>query len=629
MNRILKLWLGMALLAFGLAGGWRAPDASAQIARSPAATRAHHTDPSLYYFAFNCYRALNKSGAISVSTATKAGVLLTCQAPDYDALDPIFAFPNFYVLETGAAVTEQPVATGFTIEAVGVKVQSASASFACTLTGGGVIDPASTAGGVLARCPGVIPAGAQFDLRIALGFTANQTMPGGPKARNGTLEGMKCSTTSFASWAVGTAPIGSSGVTGAASCTFAAGFFYAPQFGFARGGDGRASALIRGDSICYSKGQDYSQFPNGAGGVVAIGLDSATNGLRLAGGNTCIASSRPQYGYSGDASYNSTVEQLVHGLIDQVTTINANVQPYSHVVYQHGTNSVGQAAYPDVASFETMIAGDIARVRAWHNVPVIVSTMLPTVTSIDRFSTSASVATCTGSLNTSKVLTVTACSSGTLAVGQHIQMGTYSGQILINSLGTGTGGAGTYNTSSGATIASTTLTAWNQQVSVPNRDYTDRSANIRWPYNDDLIKTRLNGQIAFAAPVHLGLSADPINSRDRVVVHPWASVTAAADAGSGTTLIVVGACPPLGSSVNIGGQAQVIVTATYDGTNCTLTGTNTTGISGTWGTRTAGTAVNAQYFGDGQSAVAGLHPTVEGYQRIAPWWQSTKEWLRR
>jgi hypothetical protein len=626
MIRLLKFWLAALLLALG--AGLATP-AAAQLARGVPQTRARHTDPSLYYFAFNCYRALNKSGAVSVSTATKAGILLTCQAPDYDALDPILALPNFYVLETGAAVTEQPVTTGFTIEAVGVKVQSASASFACTLSNGGVIDPASTAGGVIARCPGVIPAGAQFDLRIAWSFTANQVMPGGPKARNGTLEGQRCSTNSFASWATGTAPIGSSGVTGAAGCTFAVGFYYAPQFGFARGGDGRASALVRGDSICYSKGQDYSQFPNGAGGVVAIGLDSATNGLRMSGGNTCIASSRPQYGYSGDASYTPNVEQLVHGLIDQVTAINAGAPPYSHVEYQHGTNSIGQAAYSDTTSFETMIVGDIVRVRAWHNVPVIVATMLPTITSIDRFSTSASVATCTGSLNTSKVLTVTSCASGTLAVGQQIQMGSYSGLLTISSLGTGTGGAGTYNLSNGSTIASTTLTAWNQIASSPNRDYTDRTANVRWTYNDDLIRTRLNGQVDFAVPIYLGLSADPIANRDRVVVHPWASVTAAADAGSGTTLIVVGACPPLGSAVNIGGQAQVIMTATYDGTNCTLTGANTTGISGTWGTRTAGTAVNAQYFGDGQSTVSGLHPTVEGYQRIAPWWQSAKEWLRR
>ncbi len=619
LRRFFIAWLALLALALPMA------DAHAQLVRGARETRAKFSDPSIYVPISNCWRLPNKYGAPSSSTVTNAAVLLTCQNLEFDAIDPIILIPNFYVVETGVAQTEVAFTTSFTVEAAGIKVQTAATTMTCTPTNGGLVDPAATNGGILAQCKGVIPASALYDVRIALAFTANQSMPGGPSARTGLAEGMRCGNTSFASWAAGTATVAASGGT---SCTFSS-QLYAPFAVVARGSDGRSAGYWRGNSICYAKGMDYSQFPNGAGGIVAIGLDTTATGQRMAGFNTCIAASKPQYGYSGDASYLASVEDRVHGLIDQITALNAGIQPFDAIIYEHGTNSVG-GSYTDLPTFKAMILGDIARERAWHNVPVIAATMLPTGTSIDQFRTYLPAASCTGSLNTSKVLTITSCASGALAVGQQVQMGTYSGSITISSLGTGTGGAGTYNTSVGSTIGSTTVTAYNQVIGSPNRDFTDTGTNIRWTYNDDLVKTRLGGGVDFAVPTYLGLSADPTpGNRDRIKVHPWSSVTAAADAGSGATLIVVGTCPPLGSAVNLGGQARTILTATYDGTNCTLTGTNTTGISGTWGTRTAGTAVNAQYFADGQSTVAGLHPALDGYQLVAPYWAGFKAWRQR
>lgn len=66
----------------------------------------------------------------------------------------------------------------------------------------------------------------------------------------------------------------------------------------------------------------------------------------------------------------------------------------------------------------------------------------------------------TGSI-TGTVLTITAVTSGTLAVGQSIvsSVATYFGGTYIVSLGTGTGGIGTYNVSISQTIASGTITA--------------------------------------------------------------------------------------------------------------------------------------------------------------------------
>lgn len=58
------------------------------------------------------------------------------------------------------------------------------------------------------------------------------------------------------------------------------------------------------------------------------------------------------------------------------------------------------------------------------------------------------------------VLTVTAVSSGTLSVGQTVYSGT-TVRGIITSLGTGTGGTGTYNLSASSTVASTTITTFN------------------------------------------------------------------------------------------------------------------------------------------------------------------------
>jgi hypothetical protein len=64
----------------------------------------------------------------------------------------------------------------------------------------------------------------------------------------------------------------------------------------------------------------------------------------------------------------------------------------------------------------------------------------------------------TGSIATT-VLTVTAVTSGTLAVGQPISGAGVTAGTFISSLGTGTGGIGTYNVSVSQTVASTAVTA--------------------------------------------------------------------------------------------------------------------------------------------------------------------------
>lgn len=90
------------------------------------------------------------------------------------------------------------------------------------------------------------------------------------------------------------------------------------------------------------------------------------------------------------------------------------------------------------------------------------------------YAPSASV---TGSIATT-VLTVTAVGSGTLVPGQVISgtgvtVGTY-----ITSLGTGTGGTGTYNVSASQTASSTTITATLNEVT--GTGYTAGGATFTW-----------------------------------------------------------------------------------------------------------------------------------------------------
>lgn len=98
--------------------------------------------------------------------------------------------------------------------------------------------------------------------------------------------------------------------------------------------------------------------------------------------------------------------------------------------------------------------------RAWTVGTSIVSAPL---NGRDGVYTRAAVFTASQSGNT---ITVTAVSSGTIAVGQYLQYGS-TGQITA--LGTGTGGTGTYTVSSSATVASTTFVS---STKIANGVYT-------------------------------------------------------------------------------------------------------------------------------------------------------------
>jgi hypothetical protein len=86
--------------------------------------------------------------------------------------------------------------------------------------------------------------------------------------------------------------------------------------------------------------------------------------------------------------------------------------------------------------------------------------------------------TCTGSIATT-VLTVTSCSSGSLAIFDNITGAGVTANTFITSLGTGTGGAGTYNLNNSQTVASETLTATPSKLRITEwKDQTGGNNNI-------------------------------------------------------------------------------------------------------------------------------------------------------
>lgn len=96
------------------------------------------------------------------------------------------------------------------------------------------------------------------------------------------------------------------------------------------------------------------------------------------------------------------------------------------------------------------------------------------------------------------VLTVSAIASGILAVGQTVSGGGIPAGVTIASLGTGTGGAGTYNLSSSVgTIASEAMTAATV-VQVPDTSYATPQPTYAVSYTVP-VQTPINIQVTLAA----------------------------------------------------------------------------------------------------------------------------------
>ncbi|NBW09745.1 MAG: hypothetical protein EBR82_17150 [Caulobacteraceae bacterium] len=304
-------------------------------------------------------------------TASVSGNIMTVSAVSAGTITP-----NHLV--TGTGITDDD--SGYAIKGTAIQAYGTSGT-----TGTG-----STGTYALATAQGTL---------TSRTLTSGQMLLGGPALRTGTGEGNNATgggtagRGGTASFATQLATRASLVVGGSGNCTIN-GFLMAPTCGYFFGADGRPIFFAFGNSIGFGKGMDSSIAPDGIMGILeAMCADTSNGGFRIPIINTCVASSQPQYAYSGDANYNPDISKLKRALIDQVTALNIALgatkpQPFTHAISEHGTNSNG-TPYNLTATFIPMMQGLWAWQKAWHNTPLIQTTMLQKGTSSDMFQTTS------------------------------------------------------------------------------------------------------------------------------------------------------------------------------------------------------------------------------------------------
>jgi hypothetical protein len=148
-------------------------------------------------------------------------------------------------------------------------------------------------------------------------------------------------------------------------------------------------------------------------------------------------------------------ESLVVGQVVSGTSITAGTR-----IISFGTGAGGVGTYNLSASSTVSTPTEIRVTGGVGGVGTYNVSASQTVSSGSLYFSGPTAAVVTGSISSS-VLTVTAVTSGSLTVGSIITGTGVTVGTSISSLGTGTGGTGTYNLSASMTVASTTITASN------------------------------------------------------------------------------------------------------------------------------------------------------------------------
>jgi len=151
-----------------------------------------------------------------------------------------------------------------------------------------------------------------------------------------------------------------------------------------------------------------------------------------------------------------TVSSVTNGVIKPGTAIYGVGIANETIVTANGTGSGGTGTYTVNISqtvTSTTITGNLSAA-------IITASIGATVTGIIGSVVTGTIngAVFTGSI-TGSTLTVSAVTSGTIAIGQTITGTGVSANTTITALGTGTGGTGTYTVTPSQTVASTTITS--------------------------------------------------------------------------------------------------------------------------------------------------------------------------
>lgn len=346
-----------------------------------------YSRPDDFSFAAIGMRWGNVAAAID-STCTRAGGTVTFKSPPWEvpaAADSyLLAFPAMTVVEGDANVNEAPLPNDVTIETVTISYRDAGnttrRTTATFLSNGGVLRATGSEGGVIALFTPAypIPANSDIQVRYALAFAAGAILPGNYLriTANGDSQ-LKSTGNSFVSAVQNGASLSS--VSGS-STGLISGRIFGPCFAAAKGADGRPVWLIDGDSIAYGAGTIDSASPYHVAGIVEVGAARATNGYVVPVCNMSIKGS----GISGSQT-NPNIRSLMRALVDQVCALQSGRAPWSHYVVQQGTNSL----VSDFPTFEQMEKDRAAWQQAWHDLPIIATTLTPKAKSTDGFRTLA------------------------------------------------------------------------------------------------------------------------------------------------------------------------------------------------------------------------------------------------
>ena len=303
--------------------------------------------------------------------------------PDYETTETRFSAAAFWSPTSGG---ETLIADGESITIQGVWIETSSGVWAACegASEGGVAtltDSASTA----LLPPVVATLAANTSYRARWAFTVsdvdvliprNQLQPD-DSAPGGQGRVQGATTSLFAT------------ATTASALTNSGGIYFTPPFAVAKGGDGRDSRLVVGDSIGYGVSDSQADSiwsDRNAVGFIERALDSGVRSMRMPYHIMCIPGQRPVRTSEGDATA-WTTQANWQGKIDALTQVynaNGGRWPFTDVWNQHITNSV-----PSSLNLRTEMTTYFNLLTTLFGKPITALAGLPATTSTDGFATTA------------------------------------------------------------------------------------------------------------------------------------------------------------------------------------------------------------------------------------------------
>jgi len=295
---------------------------------------AAYTSPDNYYFATN--RAKTPGGNMSITSSNKMLVRVYLGTAPFASHSYRLALPGHTNITTGVWPTESNLLTDITIDGVSIGYGLTTDPTAATYVAGtiagtvGAVITTTNAIGVLTddiiSAASPIPAGYHRWMQIAMNTPATVSIPAVYQFTPSTspaIEGTVRGTTVYS--ATSTVAITPGAVPQAA---------YGPSFVVCKGHSGKAVALIWGDSISAGLNEQPDSYTNGISGFISRGLENAST--KLFGANFGVPGAGPhQWTYQGRVGSSGNKIDLIK-LVPNL--------PFTHIISEHGTNSVNGIA---------------------------------------------------------------------------------------------------------------------------------------------------------------------------------------------------------------------------------------------------------------------------------------------